>query len=96
MREQVNALLFEIGLDRNDVQVFEDTDWNGQFMYPNFFSVKDWSGFDMSDEELLDTIIALMEQHVQTATEQLELTRRFKNAFGSDDSENSTGSPAVV
>ena len=96
MREQVNALLFEIGLDRNDVQVFEDTDYSGHFMYPNFFSMQEYTGFDLADEELLDTIIALMEQHIKTATEQLELTRRFKNAFGSDDTEDLSGSPAVV
>ena len=42
MRDQVNELLYDIGLERNDVQVFEDTDLTGQLMYPNFFSAKDF------------------------------------------------------
>jgi len=97
MRDQVNALLYDIGLERNDVQVFEDTDLTGQLMYPNFFSAKDYTDIGVSDEELVDTIINLMEQHLETIKEQLAMVRRFKTLYEEPtDTEEDSGSPAVV
>ena len=96
MRQHVQMLLELIGMPRNEVQVFEDTDFTGSFIYPNFFTSVDYSG-SMSDSALLDEIEDMIQEHLETTKKELELVRIYKKTFyGEDNSDNTGGSTAVV
>lgn len=86
MKEHVRLMMELIGLPRNEVQVFEDTETSGTVMYPNYFTSVDYFG-NYSDIDLLEIIEDMMIEHLKTVQKELQLLQTYKRTWYGDEQE---------
>lgn len=80
MEERITELLFNLGLERNTIQVLGDDNMFSTLMFPNFMEQTNIQN-DVPDKELLDTIQKLMEEHAMEVAKTIKMFKRYRKSY---------------
>lgn len=80
MDERITELLFNVGLERNTIQVLNGNYNTCCLMFPNFMSQVD-AQCDISDKELLDSIQRMMEEHAMEVAKTIKMFKRYRKTY---------------
>lgn len=82
MEKRVADLLEVIGLTRNTFQVFEDLESKDfTVFFPNFMTKTELKPY-ISEEDLIDALQNMMEEHAMDIAKCIKMIKRYKKSFG--------------
>lgn len=80
MEKRIAELLFNIGLDKNTLQVLGGDSVASTLMFPNFMEQTNVLNC-ISDKELMDTIQKLMEEHAMDVAKAIKMFMRYRKSY---------------